>query len=387
MRTMLVLLAGGSGERMGAGRNKVLLPLRGKSIIRRSMEAFEGLVDGMVLVCREADREELLREAEAADCSFPYTAVTGGRTRQQSVLAGLQALDKEDLALVHDGARCLADPALIRRVIASARDTGSGVPAIPATDTIKIANPDGTVQSTPDRSALFQAQTPQGFPVHRLLPALLQAEGEGFTGTDDASLLEWHGDTVRLVEGSPRNIKLTTPEDLRRAVMMLDEQEPVPFRVGTGYDVHRLVTGRKLILCGVEIPHEFGLLGHSDADVALHALMDALLGAAPLRDIGRHFPDTDPRYSGISSLLLLAETLRLLREAGFAPVNADVTIVAQKPKLLPYIPEMKKTVAAALSLPPEQVNIKATTTESLGFEGRKEGISAQAVCLIQRLPG
>ena len=167
--------------------------------------------------------------------------------------------------------------------------------------------------------------------------------------------------------------------------MMLTEKDALPFRVGSGYDVHQLVSGRKLVLCGVEIPYEFGLLGHSDADVALHALMDALLGAAALGDIGRHFPDTDPRYSGISSLLLLEETLLLLREAGYAPLNADVTIVAQKPKLLPYIPEMKKTVAAALSLPETQVNIKATTTEHLGFEGRMEGISAQAVCLIKVL--
>ena len=164
--------------------------------------------------------------------------------------------------------------------------------------------------------------------------------------------------------------------------MMLEEKNPLPFRVGTGYDVHRLVPGRKLILCGVEIPWELGLLGHSDADVALHALMDALLGAAALGDIGKHFPDTDPRYSGISSLLLLEETVRLLHDAGYRPLNVDVTIVAQKPKLSPYIPEMKKTVAAALAVPENQVSVKATTTEKLGFEGRGEGISAQAVCLV-----
>ena len=168
---------------------------------------------------------------------------------------------------------------------------------------------------------------------------------------------------------------------MARAVIRLD----VPFRVGTGYDVHRLVPGRPLVLCGVEVPCEMGLLGHSDADVALHALMDALLGAAALGDIGRHFPDTDARYEGISSLLLLKETLALIRAAGYEPVNADITVVAQRPRLSGYIPAMVETVAAAMDLPPDRVNVKATTTEHLGFEGEGKGISAQAAVLIARV--
>ena len=195
-------------------------------------------------------------------------------------------------------------------------------------------------------------------------------------------LMEHYGHAVRIVPGSKANLKLTTPEDLLTAGLLLKGGRS-SVRVGMGYDVHRLMEGRRLVLCGVEIPWSLGLLGHSDADVALHALMDAMLGACGLGDIGRHFPDTDDRFKGISSLLLLKETDRLMKEAGFSLVNADITIVAQKPKLLPYIPQMVRTVAEALGKEDAAVNIKATTTEKLGFEGREEGISAYAVCMVE----
>lgn len=384
MKICTVMLAGGSGTRMNASVNKTLLPLCGKSVIRRSVEAFAGLTDEMTVVCHPDAEEDLIREVSAAALSFPVRFVTGGDTRQQSVLNGLRAFDfgENDVVLVHDAARCLVSPEVIGNVIRSVRECGSGVPGVPVSSTYKLCDERGFVELTPDRSRLFEVQTPQGFFARDLLAASLRASEEGWLGTDDAMLMEHYGHAVRIVPGSKANLKLTTPEDLLTAGLFLKGGRP-SVRVGMGYDVHRLVEGRRLVLCGVEIPWSLGLLGHSDADVALHALMDAMLGACGLGDIGRHFPDTDDRFKGISSLLLLKETDRLMKEAGFSLVNADITIVAQKPKLLPYIPQMVRTVAEALGKEDAAVNIKATTTEKLGFEGREEGISAYAVCMVE----
>lgn len=384
MKICTVMLAGGSGTRMNASVNKTLLPLCGKSVIRRSVEAFAGLTDEMTVVCHPDAKEDLIREVSAAALSFPVRFVTGGDTRQQSVLNGLRAFDfgENDVVLVHDAARCLVSPEVIGNVIRSVKECGSGVPGVPASSTYKLCDERGFVELTPDRSRLFEVQTPQGFFARDLLAASLRASEEGWLGTDDAMLMEHYGHAVRIVPGSKANLKLTTPEDLLTAGLLLKGGRS-SVRVGMGYDVHRLVEGRRLVLCGVEIPWSLGLLGHSDADVALHALMDAMLGACSLGDIGRHFPDTDDRFKGISSLLLLKETDRLMKEAGFSLVNADITIVAQKPKLLPYIPQMVRTVAEALGKEDAAVNIKATTTEKLGFEGREEGISAYAVCMVE----
>ena len=384
MKTIVIIAAGGSGSRMNAGINKVLLPLCGKTVLRRSMEAFAAHADRMVVTARPEDMEAVRREIESAPLPFPVVVAEGGASRQESVLNGLRAADCEpaDVVMVHDGARCMADTDMIERVLGSCLRSGSGVPVLPVTDTIKECGADGTVLRTQDRSVLFKAQTPQAFRYRELLEASEQAARDGFTATDDASVMEHAGFPVHTVEGSPRNIKLTSREDLMEAQRMIEQQVPV-FRVGHGYDVHRLVPDRKLVLCGVDIPWEVGLLGHSDADVALHALMDAMLGAAAMGDIGQHFPDTDPAYRDISSIILLKETNRIIRENGYSVVNADITIAAQKPKLLPHIPDMRKNVAAALGCPVDSVSVKATTTEKLGFEGRMEGISAQAVCLIQ----
>ena len=383
MKIFTVMLAGGSGTRMNSPVNKTLLPLCGKTVIRRSAEAFAGLTDEMAVVCHPDARDALVREVEAAQLPFPVHFVPGGDTRQQSVQNGLRSFDfgERDVVLVHDAARCLVPPEVIRRVIASVEEQGSGVPGVPVSSTFKLCDDAGLVVRTVDRSRLFEIQTPQGFRGRDLLSASLRASEEGFVGTDDASLMERYGFPVRIVPGARTNLKLTTPEDLTAANLIL-KGAPHPMRVGMGYDVHRLVEGRRLILCGVEVPWTLGLLGHSDADVALHALMDAMLGACALGDIGRHFPDTDDRYKGISSLLLLKETNRLIQEAGFTLVNADITIVAQKPKLLPFIPQMVSTVAEALGIENAAVNVKATTTEKLGFEGREEGISAYAVCMV-----
>lgn len=377
-----IILAGGSGSRMGAGCNKVLLDVCGEKVITRAVKAFAGLVDGIVLVSREEDQAALLTATQGLN--VPLHTVCGGDTRQASVWNGLCALPPDCThVLIHDGARCLVDADTIRRCKQSAEKRGTGVAAIPAVDTIKQVDAGEDVLATPDRSQLRIVQTPQAFQVELIRRAHLAAQAEGFLGTDDASLVEHMGQSVHLTLGDRRNIKLTTPEDMKMAEAFLDRPFPA-LRIGQGYDVHRLVEDRDLILCGVKVPHTLGLLGHSDADVALHALMDAMLGALALGDIGKHFPDTDERYRGISSMVLLHHVTDLLAEHGARVTNCDVTIIAQKPKLLPYIPQMRQNVAEALHLPLERVNVKATTTEHLSFEGREEGISAQAVCMVEQ---
>lgn len=377
-----IILAGGSGSRMGADRNKVLLPLMGEPVIVRSVRAFMGLVGGAVLVSRPEDIPAM--EAAMAHAGLNVTIVPGGATRQDSVWNGLCALpEKCDKVLIHDGARCLVDEGTIRRCMESVEECGTGVAAVPAIDTIKAVDAAETVTATPDRSSLRAVQTPQAFTVDLIRAAHQSASTARFIGTDDASLVERLGHPVRLTLGDRRNIKLTTPEDMMMAEAFLKTDFPA-LRIGQGYDVHRLVEGRDLILCGVHVPHTLGLLGHSDADVALHALMDAMLGAMALGDIGKHFPDTDERYRGISSMKLLHHVVDLLAENGARVTNCDVTIVAQKPKLLPHIPQMRQNVADALHLPVDRVNVKATTTERLAFEGREEGVSAQAVCMVEQ---
>lgn len=377
-----IILGGGSGQRMGAKCNKVLLPIAGKSMIVRSVEAFVPLVEQVVVVSREEDMPVMASELAQNRLDVPM--VSGGATRQESVWRGLQALSGQcGGVLVHDGARCLVTADVIQRCMVSVEKCGTGVAAVPVTDTIKTVSDANIALDTPNRASLRAVQTPQGFKVDLLRRAHEQAQRDGFLGTDDASLVERLGVPVQLTEGSRRNIKLTTPEDLLMAEAFFAEQALPALRVGQGYDVHRLVEGRPLILCGVSIPHTLGLLGHSDADVALHALMDAMLGAMALGDIGKHFPDTDEAYRGISSMLLLRHVVALLKAHHARVTNCDVTIVAQKPKLLPYIPQMRQNVADALELPLARVNIKATTTEKLGFEGEEKGISAQAVCMVQ----
>lgn len=278
--------------------------------------------------------------------------------------------------LIHDGARPFVTEETIRRVIEGVAQTGAAVAAVPVRDTIKQADEAQLVCNTPERSMLWQVQTPQGFLCEHYRMAHQRATKRH---TDDAGLMEEAGFPVRLVLGGYENIKLTSTEDLKLTAGMF-----VP-RIGMGFDAHRLTEGRALWLGGVQIPYEKGLLGHSDADVALHALMDAMFGAAGLGDIGKHFPDTDAQYKGISSLLLLAETEKKVRSAGFEIGNVDLTIVAQAPKLAPYIGQMRETIGRTLHIPAERVSMKATTTEGMGFEGRGQGISAQAaVMLFQR---
>ena len=375
-----VIVAAGKGTRMGAQVNKVLLPLNGKPVLRRTAEAFcaSDEVDGVCVVASKNEVEQVRQVLHGLDKVM--AVVPGGDTRQQSVCCGLRALPEQaEIVLVQDGARPLCMQELIRDCVASVREFGSAVACAKVTDTIKTAR-DGVILDTIDRETLRAVQTPQCFYTKQLLAAYEKAEKDGLQVTDDASVMEHAGMQVHLVESKGSNIKLTTPDDRIVAEAILKEREKMERlpATGFGYDVHRLVEGRKLILCGVEIPYEKGLDGHSDADVAVHALMDALLGAACMGDIGRLFPDNDPQFKGIDSMLLLADVVKRLE--GYKIVHVDVTIVCQKPKLKDFMPQMLARLEEAL--PGTRVNVKATTTEKLGFEGRGEGIAAQAVATI-----
>ena len=386
MSAWAVIVAAGRGERAGLGRNKVFYEFGGRSVLARCLDAFSasGLVDGAALVISEDDRDawEALNRREGP---FPLVkrVALGGATRRDSVLNGLLALPEDaEVAAVHDAARPFVSSEVIAATLESARRHGSGVICTPVSDTIKQLGPDGAV-STPDRATLRAVQTPQTFNYQKLLAAHLRARAEDLPVTDDAMLFEHYYGAVRLVTaaGAERNRKLTTREDFEALEKPASEMRFTP-RIGQGYDAHRLKAGRKLVLCGVEVPHDRGLDGHSDADVAVHALMDALLGALGEGDIGRHFPDSDPAYKGISSMLLLDRVMATVRAKGFGVGNADVTIVAQRPKLAPFIPQMRENLARALGVGLDRVNVKATTTERMGFEGEEIGISAQAVCLL-----
>ena len=378
MSTWCILLSGGNGLRMGTQSNKTLISLLGEPALCRALRTLRRHADGIILVIRPQDEDEIRTALNDAQLTVDGVAY-GGADRQESVRNGLSLLPEDcDIVLVHDGARPLVDDQTIENVLSSVRKYGSGVAATPVTDTIKRVGADDIVADTPPRGQLRAVQTPQGF--SRAL--LCRAHAEiAQRCTDDAALVEQLGVPVHLCPGSPRNLKLTTPEDIALAEFYLSGMP----RIGHGYDAHRLVEGRRFILGGVDIPHEKGLLGHSDADVLLHAIADALLGAAALGDIGRHFSDKDPQYEGISSLVLLQKTAEILRNHGFAPMNIDATVIAQRPKLAPHIDQMRENIAAALSLSVEAVSVKATTTEHMGFEGEELGVSAHAVAMICKI--
>jgi len=383
-----VLVAGGRGTRMGLPQNKVFTTLLGEPMLALSLQALlaSGEFGGITVVVGKgevAQAQGLIGRYETPD--VPICVVEGGEDRQASVWNGLAAMPPEATHVaVHDGARPLVTSQVITACLASARAFGSGVAAVPLKDTVKRVDGKGIVRETPTRSELRAVQTPQTFRVSLLCEAHQRARQAGLRATDDAALVEAMGVAVHLVESDSENIKVTTPEDILLAEALLAQRKPPrPYhRIGQGWDVHKLVEGRPLILCGVHVPYERGLLGHSDADVAAHALSDAVLGAAGLGDIGRHFPDTDAAYAGADSMLLLAQVAQKAAGTGYAVSNVDVTIVAQRPKLMDFMSQMAENLARALGIPVSAVNVKATTTEGLGFEGRGEGISAQAVALL-----
>ena len=381
-----VIVAAGNSTRMGGAIPKVLENLNGRPVLLYSFLALAACpqVGELCVVCREEDRprvEGLLRDMT----DKPFTVVAGGRERQDSVLNGVGALSPErNYLLIHDGARPFVTSELASAVCRDAVAYGAATAAVPSKDTCKLSDGEGFVESTPPRERLMAIQTPQAFEREMYLYAARRAQAAGLSYTDDCQLIEAAGGQVRLTPGDYRNIKLTTPEDRQAARAYLGKGEKA-MRVGSGYDVHKLVEGRKLILGGVEVPFEKGLLGHSDADVLTHAVMDALTGAARLGDIGQLFPDTDPAYAGASSLGLLAQVGRLLREKGYTVVNIDATLIAQAPKVGPYKQQMARNLAQALGISPEQVNVKATTEEHLGFTGDGSGMAAHAVVLVEQI--
>ena len=374
-----VLVAAGSSTRMGF--DKLSFDLGGETVLHRSIRAFDQCpqIGEIVLV---AGKNRAFVEQQAVGCTKPVQIVAGGATRAESAKNGVLAAHGE-LVAVHDAARPFVSPAVIAAVLEAAARCGAAAPAVPVKDTIKQAVPGGgktvpeacLVHSTPDRSTLYAVQTPQCFDRAAYLAALDELdEDSARLVTDDCSLFELAGLPVRLTEGDYANYKITTKEDLQKEKTM---------RIGHGYDVHRLVEDRKLIMGGVEIPYEKGLLGHSDADVLLHAVMDAVLGAAALGDIGQHFPDNDPAYKGADSLALTREVARIIAEHGYKVGNIDATILCQRPKLAPHIPAMRRNIADAFGLPVDAVSVKATTEEHLGFTGEGLGIAAHAVALIE----
>lgn len=367
-----IIVAAGASRRMGFDKLSYRLP-DGRTVLETSCALFAAhpAVDELVLV---AGGNRPRCEAIAAACPKPCTVVQGGATRADSVRSGLAAA-KGQLVAIHDAARPFASAEIITAALQAAAESGAAAPAVPVKDTIKIADQDGKVVATPDRAMLYAVQTPQCFDRALYLQALEAVSGEKASlVTDDCSLFELAGLPVTLTAGDYANLKITTKEDLQKEKTM---------RIGHGYDVHRLVEDRKLILGGVEVPYEKGLLGHSDADVLLHAVMDAVLGAAALGDIGQHFPDTDPAYKGADSLALTRKVAKIIAAHGYKVGNIDATILCQRPKLAPHIPAMRQNIADAFGLPLDAVSVKATTEEHLGFTGEGLGIAAHAVALIE----
>ena len=408
-----VVVAAGRGERLGMP-DKILLPLAGRPMLAHVLDAVEGAaVDAIVLVVGGHTRAAVEDLVVAGPWRKIGAIVPGGERRQDSVAAGVAAVPPAaEVVVIHDGARPLAPPALFDRCVAAAAAAGAAIAAVPVADTLKRV--EGTrITSTVDRAGLWAAQTPQAFRRALLVDAIARCDDRSVM-TDEAGLCEALGIPVEVVLGSPSNLKVTRPEDLPVAEALLRAAAPEtfgasssrfgaenerstahqagyppsggagmgPIRTGIGYDVHRFAPGRRLVLGGVVVPHPLGLDGHSDADVILHALADALLGAAALGDIGRHFPPSDPRFQDADSRDLLTQVVRLVAAAGYVPVNVDVTLIAEAPRIGPHVPAMRASIAACLGLDEAAVGLKATTNEGMGFVGRAEGVAALATATI-----
>ncbi len=381
-----IIPAAGSGTRMQLDHPKQYHHIAGAPILVHTVRAFfNHPAIGRTIVVVPADwlakTKTLLAEHGLTGESLTVTA--GGRRRQDSVMAGLQLLAPDtDIVLVHDGARPLISAELIERCCRAAWQDGAAIAAVQVKDTLKKKGCDDRVAATVDRRGLWHAQTPQAARLHLLQQAFAAAGDRQVT--DESMLLEIAGIPVTLVEGEATNIKITRPEDLILAEKIMQPSSLPQLRIGHGFDAHRLVEGRKLVLGGVTVPFHLGLAGHSDADVLTHALCDALLGAIGEGDIGSHFPDSDATYAGISSITLLEKVMRLVVGHGYRIANVDITVICQAPKLAPHLPAMRTVLARACDIAPEAVGLKATTTEKMGFTGRGEGIGCHAVALLQK---
>ena len=387
IKTSAIILAGGVGSRMQNEKTKQFIDICGKTVIERTVSAFDksSLVDEIVVVVKSDEMTAASKAIDALGCVKPIKLVEGGACRAESAKNGFLAVcDDSEIVAVHDVARCMITPQMIDKVVEKAYITGAASAVCGVYDTVKTVDESGVITATLPRERVYRAQTPQVFKKAWYREAVERCEDLGYI-TDDNMLLESIGINVYAVDLGATNIKITTQDDLTLARNILIERgEGVMsgFRIGHGYDVHRLVEDRKLILGGVEIPYEKGLLGHSDADVLVHAIMDALLGAAGLGDIGRHFPDTSDEYKGISSIHLLTKVMTLLISKGYKVANVDATLVMQKPKVASYVPKMISNIAFAIGIPEGAVNVKATTEERLGFTGREEGAAAHAVAML-----
>ncbi len=384
----MVLVAAGRGERAGAPADgpKQYRAIAGRAVIAHTLDALRavGSLTQTVIVIHPDDRGRL--DAACGALAPSEIVVEGGATRQLSVLAGLRALSAHspEIVLIHDAARPFADAAMIERVIEAVDSGTGGLPVLPIADTLKRGK-DGMVGTTVDRRALFAAQTPQGFPYAPILAAHEAAARSHLDHfTDDSSIAEWAGLPVRLVEGSVDNVKLTYVRDMVLADERLSRNEaPMDIRTGNGYDVHRLVEGDHVTLCGVRIAHDRALDGHSDADVGLHALTDALLATCGAGDIGDHFPPSDPQWKGAPSHLFVRHAARIVAEKGGRVLNADISLICEAPKIASHRLAMREAIADMLSIDLERVSVKATTNETIGFVGRREGIAAIATASVR----
>lgn len=384
MRTVAIIAAGGSGKRLGSDISKQYLFLHRLPVLVHTLHVFQqsDAVEEIILVVPKDDlmfvRDQMVEKYGVTKVS---SIVSGGQERQDSVSHALEAVAAPcDVVIVHDGVRPFVTTAMIAQVIKAALEEGAASIGVPVKDTIKETTDEKVVQATLPREHLWQTQTPQAFQYELLCRAYARAKDEGFYGTDDASLVERMGVPVRMVDGSYENIKITTPEDLKMAEALINEKmkERTIFLSGIGYDSHRFAPDRKLILGGVEILSDRGLLGHSDADALLHAVCDALLGMAAAGDIGRHFPDTDPAYKDISSLILLERVEKILADRNIRVSRIDVTVIMERPKISSYVGAMAANIAGVLKISESAVNIKAKTNEGMGFVGRGEGVAVLA---------
>jgi 2-C-methyl-D-erythritol 4-phosphate cytidylyltransferase/2-C-methyl-D-erythritol 2,4-cyclodiphosphate synthase len=384
--TVAIVVAAGKSTRLGGTVPKQFRELGGESVASRAVRAMTACpeVDGVIVVL---PREEIdgPRDRALRGLDRVTVVVSGGSTRTASALAGVEAASEADIVLVHDAARPFVGAALVAGVLEAARRYGAAVPALAARDTVKRDDGTGFVAETLDRVPLRLAQTPQGARRDWLLAALRLAEASGRVVTDEAQALEWAGRRVALVPGDPANLKITTTDDWSAAVRRVDGDDEL--RVGHGYDVHRFGGSHGLVLGGVPFPGEPGLLGHSDADVVLHAAIDALLGAAGLPDIGHFFPPEDPQFAGAASTSLSREVIGQVRRLGFQIVNLDLTLLAERPKIGARVGAVREAIASSFLIDPKRVGLKATTLEGLGALGRGEGIACHAVVLLRRTQG
>lgn len=369
-----LIVAAGSGSR--AGGDKQWRSLGGKPVLRWSAEALLSAGAQELIVVIAPDAQD--RAAQALAGLASWRAVTGGDTRARSVQAGLAALtcSADQPVLIHDAARPLLDRAVIDRLVAALKDADGALPALPVADSLRQGQ-DGRMAGVVERDGLWRAQTPQAFR-RGAIEAAYVAWPVDETPTDEAVVVDRHGGRVVLVEGDPRLMKLTYPEDFAVAEALLPRQT----RIGSGYDVHRWGPGGSVWLCGIEVPHDQTLIGHSDADAGLHALTDAILGAIAEGDIGDHFPPSDPKWKGASSDRFLIHAADLVKARGGRIVNVDVTLICEQPKVKPHRLAMRERIAGLLGLPLDTVSVKATTSEGLGFTGRGEGLAAQAVVTV-----